>query len=63
MAKNEKEQGVDQMKAFKKKLENLKLNYTSLVSKSQTFSTNSLSRIVFIGEGESSAQSKIGKGY
>ena len=34
MAKNEKEQGVDQIKAFKKELENLKLNYTSLVSES-----------------------------
>ena len=33
------------MKAFKMELDNLKLNYASLVSKSQTFSSNSLSFI------------------
>ena len=63
MAKSKKEdaQGVDQIKVIKKEFECLKLNYASLVSKSEVSFANSSSRIDSLEKENQNAQSQFGE--
>ena len=63
MAKSKKEdaQGVDQIKVIKKEFECLKLNYASMVSKSEVSFANSSSRIDSLEKENQNAQSQFGE--